>query len=106
MDKMIDIVKDFSPFAAGRYYSDGPWSGQRFLEEVLLPAFKDGDRISVKLDGTLGLGSSFLEEAFGGLVRAGYRLDVLRKRLVVLCRKKSYVERTWSYIEDEDRKLG
>lgn len=102
---MIDIAADFSPFAAGRYRTDGPWSGEQFREELLLPALSTSDRVSVKLDGTLGLGSSFLEEAFGGLVRSGYRLADLKKKLVVLCRRPTYVERTWQYIADEDRKL-
>ncbi|QBR40976.1 DUF4325 domain-containing protein [Kerstersia gyiorum] len=98
---MIDIAKDFSPFAAGRYRTDGPWSGEKFREEVLLPALKQPNIVvQVKLDGTLGLGSSFLEEAFGGLVRAGYRLEELKTRLIVQGRKPSYVNRTWDYIRD------
>lgn len=104
--KVIEIDKDFSPFAAGRYKSDGPWSGERFLEEILLPAMQNDTEVCVKLDGTLGLGSSFLEEAFGGLVRKGYRLSDLKGRLQITGRKKNYVNRAWKYIEDEDRKLG
>ncbi|ASR89174.1 STAS-like domain-containing protein [Alcaligenes faecalis] len=100
MSKMINIAKDFSPFAAGRYRSDGPWSGERFREEILLPALKQGGGVSVVLDGTLGLGSSFLEEAFGGLVRAGLQQNELRKHLTVIGKKKSYVERVWGYIEN------
>ncbi|WP_237173013.1 STAS-like domain-containing protein [Paracandidimonas lactea] len=106
MDKVINIARDFSPFAAGRYRTDGPWSGEKFLQEVLLPALGSFDKVSVNLDGTLGLGSSFLEEAFGGLVRSGYRLNVLRERLIVSGRKRMYVDRAWQYIQDEDGKLA
>ncbi|WP_368934854.1 STAS-like domain-containing protein [Alcaligenes faecalis] len=100
MSKMINIAKDFSPFAAGRYITDGPWSGERFREELLRPALEDGGEVSVVLDGTLGLGSSFLEEAFGGLVRAGFKQNDLRRHLTVIGKKKSYVERVWDYIEN------
>lgn len=106
MVKMIDIARDFSPFAAGRYREDGPWSGEKFLEEVLLPALATEHKVSVKLDGTLGLGSSFLEEAFGGLIRKGYTLQDLRDRLEITGKKKTYISRTWQYIEDEDRKTS
>lgn len=101
---MINVARDFSPFAAGRYYSDGPFSGQRFREEILLPTLGENENVTVDLDGTLGLGSSFLDEAFGGLVRAGYRLSDLRNRLVVKCRIKSYEDRAWQYIADEEKK--
>lgn len=39
---------------------------------VLRPALEAGDVIHLKMDGTRGYASSFLEEAFGGLIRAGY----------------------------------
>ena len=65
----ISIAADFSRFPAGRYYSDGLQSGERFRKELLIPAFSSPGKVVIELDGTLGYGSSFLEEAFGGLVR-------------------------------------
>ena len=35
-------------------------------------AFERGEQLVVDLDGTYGLGPSFLEEAFGGLIRKGF----------------------------------
>lgn len=67
--KVINIAKEFSAFPVGRFYSDGPDSGQRFRDELLLPAFKEFDHVAVEIGGTEGYGSSFLEEAFGGVVR-------------------------------------
>nr|WP_249205781.1 STAS-like domain-containing protein [Burkholderia cenocepacia] len=101
---MISVASDFSPFAGGRYTSDGPFSGERFREEVLLPHLRRGETLSIDLDGTLGLGSSFLEEAFGGLVRAGFRLADLKRRLTIHCRIKSYEDRTWQYMADAEKK--
>ncbi len=65
----INVAKDYTRFPAGRYKSDGPFSGERFREELLAPALEKTDVIEVELDGVAGYGSSFLDEAFGGLVR-------------------------------------
>ncbi|MER9484069.1 STAS-like domain-containing protein [Mesorhizobium sp. M0494] len=65
----INILKQFSKTPGGRYYTDGPASGQKFREEFLLPALAANDRVVVEMDGTRGYPSSFLEEAFGGLTR-------------------------------------
>lgn len=98
---MIKIASAFSEFPAGRYRADGPYSGQAFREDVLIPALKSSHgTLHVSLDGTLGLGSSFLEEAFGGLVRAGFRASELHARMVISCRLKSYEARAWQYIDE------
>jgi hypothetical protein len=63
-----------------RYPSEGPYSGQEFRETYLVPALikakSDGTQVVVNLDGGYGHGPSFVEEAFGGLVRHhSYRPD-------------------------------
>lgn len=72
---MLIRVVERAPFPGGRYRADGPYSGEWFREEVLRPALESaaqgGDRVTVDLDGAPGYGSSFLDEAFGGLVRTG-----------------------------------
>jgi hypothetical protein len=65
----LSIAKDFSRFPSGRFRSDGPHSGEAFREDFLVPRLKDSAGLLVNLDGVAGLPSSFLEEAFGGLVR-------------------------------------
>jgi len=70
MRTVIDVAKQFTKFPAGRRSGDGDFSGETFRKRFLEPAFhSDADKIVVELDGTFGYGSSFLEEAFGGLVR-------------------------------------
>lgn len=66
---ILDVAKHFSKFPAGRYRSDGPTSGQAFLEDILLPALLKSPTqpVEVFLDGTLGYGSSWLQAAFTGL---------------------------------------
>ena len=101
MTKVLRLADDFSRSPSGRYFSDGPNSGERFREEFLYPAILS-DKVEVILDGVLTLGSSFLDEAFGGLVREkGIAATELRKKLVIKSAGlETYVSRIWSYIED------
>lgn len=68
--RVISIANDFTRYPGGRYRTDGKFSGERFREDLLIPAVSQGE-VVIQLDGTAGYGSSFLEEAFGGLARAG-----------------------------------
>lgn len=66
----IDVSRDFSRFPSGRYEKNGTTSGEAFRNKILEPALRGSKgKVKVLLDGTIGYGSSFLEEAFGGLVR-------------------------------------
>ena len=79
-ETMINIARDFSRAPAGRYISDGPNSGQRFRDQFLVPALANGGCVTLELDGVRAYGSSFLEEAFGGLVRTGFAaVDLMRR---------------------------
>lgn len=99
---MISIATNYSKTPAGRYEKDGPYSGERFRNEYLLPALrKEVELVQVDLDGALGFGSSFLEEAFGGLVRLGYKAEELHKRLKIKSAIKKYHDRIWRYIDEE-----
>ena len=106
---LISIARDFSEFPAGREREDGPNSGQRFREEILGPALratKPDDIVEVNLDGTMGYGSSFLEEAFGGLVRNdGYTREVLSQKLIITDNRMIYQRMVWNYIAEESQRL-
>ena len=104
MTKMISIVNDFSKFPAGRYKSDGPNSGERFREEILIPELKKNDKVTVQLDGALGFGSSFLEEAFGGLVRKGFTYNILKDKLSIDSSVQTYTKRIWQYIKEQSER--
>lgn len=67
--KVINIAREFSEFPVGRFYTDGPDSGERFRDQFLEPALNSGGAVQVQISGTEGYGSSFLDEAFGGIVR-------------------------------------
>ncbi|MGN8001418.1 STAS-like domain-containing protein [Sphingomonas sp. 22176] len=50
-----------------------------FREDILRPRLANGSHVVLDIDGVEGLPSSFLEEVFGGLVRAGWSPSDLRK---------------------------
>jgi STAS-like domain of unknown function (DUF4325) len=69
----IKIAKDFSETPGPRSKAEGDFSGEEFLEKILLPAYEqavaDDAIVLVDLDGTEGYATSFLESTFGGLAR-------------------------------------
>lgn len=88
----INIAKNFSTIPLGRYPSDSAYNGETFREKWLLPALKKNKPIEIVLDGTEGFGSSFLEEAFGGLV---WKYDYLPSDLL----------KKFTFISEEDPTL-
>lgn len=99
---MIRIAFEFSPVPAGRYPSDGPYSGERFREEFLWPILAQGASVQVDLDGTEGFGSSFLEEAFGGLVRM-HRIPPRKLHELLTFKSEeddSLPIEIWGYVDD------
>ena len=103
----ISVAKDFSEVPAGRFYSDGEVSGQAFRERILVPALAVQQDILIDLDATEGYGSSFLEEAFGGLIRKhGFDLSDLTKRLSFKSEEDpTLIEEIQGYLKDEAGKL-
>jgi hypothetical protein len=103
----ISIARDFSQFPAGRFKSDGPHSGEAFRENVLVPALQKEEAVSIDMDGVLGYGSSFLEEAFGGLIREHHMaLDALENKLSVKCSVPVYEKRVWEYLKEASGRAG
>ena len=92
----IKIAKDFSANPGPRSRDEGEFSGEQFREEVLLPkvrqALLGGENLEIDLDGTAGYGTSFLEEAFGGLIRDKVlTYDDAKKRLTFISVEEDYL---------------
>lgn len=107
MEKTISIARDYTRYPGPRYDRHGPNSGERFRDQILIPALqqalKEGGTVTVLLDGVSGFGSSFLEEAFGGLVRKGYTAAELRRLLRVAAdtdRFQHHVRSAEKYIKE------
>lgn len=95
----ISVVRDFSDEPYGRFPEDGPDSAQRFRDELLIPALRQYDKVTVDLRGAF-YGSSFLEETFGGLVRRGFKYDDLENKLIIQHNLEIYIQNSWKYIKD------
>lgn len=96
---VVNVARDFSKYPAGRYNEDGPASGQAFRDKFLIPALKESRSLTIQLDGTRGYGSSFLEEAFGGAVREGYKPEIVKQAFKLISEDKSLVEEIQDYID-------
>lgn len=70
---IINIAKDYSMTPGGRFAREGRYSGEDFRKTILKPQYlkarENNEQLQVNLDGGFGYATSFLEEAFGGLVR-------------------------------------
>lgn len=103
----INVARDFTRFPSGRLKKNGETSGEGFREKFLEEPIKNGEKITVELDGTIGYGSSFLEEAFGGLVRKlNIAPDKLLDQLTLASQDVSIVEEITNYIKDAGKRLS
>lgn len=103
-DIMINVSQSFTKMPCVRNRDDGDFSGQEFREDVLVPALNSGSKVIVDLRGVLALGSSFLDEAFAGLVRNhGFTAKDLHRRLEVKFELQSYIDDIWRRIDGARR---
>lgn len=101
----ISLAMDFSRNPSARTEEEGKNSGIKF-REILTPQVKTAietkQKILVDLDGTNGMGTSFLEEVFGGLIREEHiAYEDLKKYLDFISNEEpDLIEEIWGYIED------
>lgn len=104
----VDIGQQFSRLPAGRKPDDGKFCGETFRERFLSAPIAAGKAVVIKLDNVLSYGSSFLEEAFGGLVRQySYSPKALRSQITLDSTDPYLVDEIWHYIDNaHERSLG
>ncbi|WP_279152634.1 STAS-like domain-containing protein [Photobacterium iliopiscarium] len=79
--KIIHVITDFHPKPYGRYKEDGKGAGVYF-RALLVKEFENSDSLKVVLTGYNRYGRSFIDEAFGGLIREeGFTKAQLNERL-------------------------
>lgn len=108
---VLRVAEKFGRYPGGRFASDGDFSGEAFREEHLAPALLEaraqGEKLTVDLDGVIGFAASFLEEAFGGLVRTGKftaeELHGLLELKTTQRRFSIYEAAIWDYIDGARR---
>lgn len=97
----ISVAKQFTKLPGARYRRLGPNSGEEFRETFLEPVLRVGDTVVVDLDGVRGYGSSFLEEAFGGVVRAlGLSEDDALQRIQIQTRMAHWKGEVQQYMRE------
>lgn len=98
-DMTINVAKDFSRYPSGRYRTDSRFSGEQFRDDHLVPALQQFDKVFVEMDGTLGYGSSFLDEAFGGLIRVSkFSSSELLNRINIVTKNSILKEEVLGYL--------
>jgi hypothetical protein len=104
MPNIINIGRDFSRYPAGRQVKHGPFSGERFRNEFLIPYLQKNLDVTVELDDTAGYGSSFLEEAFGGLLRSGLTVAQVDAHLHLRSADQSLLDEIQTYIHKQSQR--
>lgn len=106
---VINIAKDYSKTPGGRFKREGKFSGEDFRERILkkiyLQCKEKNEQLIVNLDGGYGYGSSFLEEAFGGLVRCLKNVD-LDLFTIISDEEPQLVDDVKCYMQDAKRLTG
>lgn len=107
-ERLIDLGIDFARDLGPRYYILGPHSGEEFRDDVLIPAFRDNDKVTVALDSVDGFSPSFLEETFGGMVREFGLAATLRKLRVDAIENQGWVPMitAWMMEAEQDFRKG
>lgn len=97
MDNVIElnIATEFSKYPGPRFRKEGNYSGEEFRENFLEKKFaeciKNDCKLIINLDGGAGYGTSFLEEAFGGLARIYESSESLLNRIEFISNEEPYL---------------
>lgn len=103
---VVNIGKDYSRYPAGRFPSDGKFNGETFRKKFLNAPLGAGQVIDVLFDDAVDYGSSFLEEAFGGLVRVEhFGKTLIRKYLNLISDNIFLIDEINIYIDDAEPEL-
>lgn len=97
MLQVLKVSTEFSDIPGPRYIREGLYSGEDFRERLLLPrlqaCIEKEDTLQIDLDGTQGYGTSFLEEAFGGLIRVNQlSLSDVSNHLIIITEEEPYLK--------------
>lgn len=90
----FSVARDFSPFPGPRRSVQGPCSGEALRKLLARRLRAQPGQMIINLDGTHGYGSSFLDEAFGGLVRSEHfeKSEILNRLQFVSKLDPTYID--------------
>lgn len=96
---MIKISTQFTTSPGPRFIKDGPFSGELFREQHLVPLLKkETNTIIVDLDDTDGYAACFLQEAFGKLQKQFPNINLNDKFKFISHQEKSLIQEIKTYI--------
>lgn len=105
----IAIARDFSDTPGGRKIIEGDFSGELFREQILLPKYKEAvekkDKLEIDFDGAFGYPPSFLDEAFGGLVRTLKEKGTLNNIIIVSNDDLTIERKIRKYVADAEKEI-
>lgn len=95
-------ISDFTRYPGGRYKRISKFSGEEYRDDHLAPALKDGEVVVVELDGTVGYGSSFLDELFGGIVRKmrWHSVNDFDSHILLQSKNRSFIDEARQYVAE------
>lgn len=84
----IKITEEFTDTPGGRYITDGPYSAEEFIMNILDPKYRESlsknEELFIDFDDGYGYAATFLEESFGGMVRLGHNSDEMLKIIQII----------------------
>jgi hypothetical protein len=103
---ILHVVEEYSELLGARYEHEMHYSGERFRKELLHPKLNDAiwknQVLVVDLDGAFGYACSFLDEAFGGLIRVdGEILKEIEPHLEIVSKEEpGLIEEITDYMKE------
>ena len=97
--KVLDLKDDFGPHCVGRYPSSGPQCGEN-LRNLIMLKLADGDDLIINVNAYVH--ASFLEEAFGGLIRAGLSYEDFDSRVFIRTDDDRLKKEILDYVKDAE----
>ena len=99
---VISVSQDFTDSPGGDLRKHGPFSGQAFLEDVLMPVWEtDAPKIRINFDGLYGAPHTFLRGIFAPLTMEFGAPEVFDRIELVSDERFSVAETALSYVYDD-----
>jgi hypothetical protein len=105
----INIAKEFTELPEGKV---GQFSGKEFRETLLIPRLKEAIKqnafLEINLDGGYGYSPSFIEEAFGGMIRHWdgkiHKTKLIKYIKIISMDEPHWIDKIKQYIKEGSEK--
>ena len=102
----IKLSTDFSTTPGGRLVAEGDYSGELFRDDILIGRYEEAEKknaiLEIDFDGCYGIGTSFLEEAFGGLVRKYHKHGSLKRMRFISTEDETIPSNIRKYVKEAE----